>query len=463
MNARGKALTEFENFKAKFEQHITQKKWEKEITNPIETFSHKIDTDWTNLFWNYRNDKNVFDEQILNFIAGIAIQLYAQNQEIFSNNEDETSVIKELEVKSKGKTVTDENVKRERIEKRIALLFNDFKSIKPEDFPTKNSFDHLKNCFNLYSITNSDYHKLIPKLSLWGYVGDDKSLFSTNINTDKESTYKQRVLFYAQTVYFLKSSYDENTFNDWMRVVRNIVENSTIDSATTFIGAISLISELSKGCESIYDYLSKTGISSRFAEEQVKEETRKATLIINDNKFKNIIFKLEDTLFCKGSINWCLDCYGVIGELEKIKDIIDTHLSSNDISNLFRRALLTTGDNNFYNYWGSWSYNTSTHKRCLIANRQDLKNNFTKKNWFLHYLKPLINQLCNNGNNLQWIVEHYTNTRMPNWKVRLITEPNLLDDHCENHYIGITDDNSECYLYRSKQRPANRAECEKIV
>ncbi|NCA22522.1 MAG: DUF262 domain-containing protein, partial [Crocinitomicaceae bacterium] len=114
MNARGKTLTDFENFKAKFEQYIKQvtyktdengkeilengekillkDNWEKEITNPKETFAHKIDTDWTNLFWNYRDKtKNVFDEQLLNFFRTLAVINYtlkkktAGRDEIFEN------------------------------------------------------------------------------------------------------------------------------------------------------------------------------------------------------------------------------------------------------------------------------------------------------------------------------------------------------------------------------------------
>ncbi|MEZ4879291.1 MAG: hypothetical protein R2801_03895 [Chitinophagales bacterium] len=57
-----------------------------------------------------------------------------------------------------------------------------------------------------------------------------------------------------------------------MRVVRNIAENSTIDSTATFIGAINLIKELSNCCKFIYNYLSTTKIQSSFAKEQVKEE-----------------------------------------------------------------------------------------------------------------------------------------------------------------------------------------------
>ena len=56
MNSRGKELTEFENFKARFEQYLD--KFDKKYgTNFKEPFSKKIDTDWTDLFWNYQNNK----------------------------------------------------------------------------------------------------------------------------------------------------------------------------------------------------------------------------------------------------------------------------------------------------------------------------------------------------------------------------------------------------------------------
>ena len=62
MNARGKALTDFENFKARFEKHIKENEFEKELSLKEankeqwkelteKTFSHRIDTIWTDLFW----------------------------------------------------------------------------------------------------------------------------------------------------------------------------------------------------------------------------------------------------------------------------------------------------------------------------------------------------------------------------------------------------------------------------
>jgi len=161
MNARGKALTDFENFKARFEKHIKENEFEndlslteankeqwKELTE--KTFSHRIDTVWTDLFWKHRGDDNLVDNKFVKFIAGIAINSYAENQEIFKSKDEDRLTRKILEEK-KEKNITDEAVKRERIERRITLLFNNPNEITPEDFPSKTSFEYLKSCFDIYS------------------------------------------------------------------------------------------------------------------------------------------------------------------------------------------------------------------------------------------------------------------------------------------------------------------------
>src|SRR5690554_1520360 len=301
MNARGKPLTDFENFKAKFEQYIKQNNWEGD-TKPTETFAHKIDTVWTDLFWKYKGDNNLIANEFEKFIAGIAISFYAENQDIFKNTDEDTLTRKILEEK-KEKNITDEAVKKERIERRMTILFNNPNKIVPDDFPTKESFEYLEKCFDVYSQNN--YAELKTDINLWQYQKD--TLFKDIIHNGK-SEWQNRVVFYAQTQYLLKSDFDKNSFNEWMRVVRNIVENSTVDSAATYISAVNLIQELSNGCCNIYEYLSKNVIQSKFANEQVKEEVRKAKLIVNDNEIKTIIFNLEDTDFCKGTINWCLEC-----------------------------------------------------------------------------------------------------------------------------------------------------------
>ena len=478
MNARGKELTDFEHFKAIFEKHIDEKKWEIEISNPQSTFSHKIDTIWTDLFWKHRGNDNLVDNEFVNFISGIAINYYAESVDILGNKEFELTVRKELEEKSKGKSVTDEAIRRERVVRKIADLFNNANDIIPDDFYSKDAFDYLNKCFDIYS--RSNYDVLLPNnLLLWDFCENKKVKINNNTEVknalfvefikDTETTYKQRILFYAQTQFLLRTKdFISESFSDWMRVVRNIVQNSTIDSATTFIGAIGLISEISEGCEYIYKYLAQNTIKSSFASSQTKEEILKSTVIFNSLNNKDVIFAIEDTNFCRGKIKFPLYCVNFENiedsfESEALSDIhkiIFENLNTNQITNKLRSAMLTIRNNDFYNYWGTWSYGTDSHKRCLIENVLDLKNNFTE-GFYRDYLKDLLLQLV--GKTIDEVISEYSYPKeMPNWKCRLIKEPQLQDKYCQSHFFGIQDDNKCCYLYYHKKRPSNRQECKKI-
>ncbi len=477
MNARGKGLTEFENFKARFEKHIEINKWETDNLNLTQTFSHKIDTIWTDLFWKHRGVDNQIDNEFVKFVSGIAINNYAQSLDIYKNKEDDKNTRKFLEEK-KDKNITDLAVKRERIERRITALFNNPADVSPYDFPTKESFEYLKKCFDVYSKNQND--ELLPaNLSLWDFCITKKVKINSDTEIDNnlfiefiketETTYSQRVLFYAQTQYLVNlESFNSESFTEWLRVVRNIVQNATIDSATTFIGAIGLIKELSNGFSDIYKYISQNEVQSTFASNQTSEEVLKSSIINKSIDNKKVIFSIEDTNFFKGQIAFALYCVGVEKKedsfdanlLNSIYKIVVEHFNTNDLTNKFRSALLTVKANDYYNYWGTWSYGTDSHKRCLIENTLELKGNFTH-GFYRAYLKDLLLKMVEK--NLDEIINEYSCPQdMPNWKCRLIKEPQLLDKYCQAHFFGIPNDNKCCFLFYSKKRPSSRQECKKI-
>lgn len=460
MNARGKALTEIESFKARFQKYVEQNNFEKEYVNHRDRFSYKMDKGFTDLFWKHRGTDNMIDNKFIKFLAGIAICSYAQNLEIYENKEEEKEVKNDLQIKL-GKTITEESIKRERIERRITALYNNPKELIPEDFPSQKAFKFLKYCLEVYSSINS-YDELFPEdLPLWELIKHHMVIINKeeerynnlfiNFIKDSKTEYKQRVLFYAQTVFLLNEFSDLHTFPEWMRVIRNIVQNATIDSVTTFIGAIGLINELAAGCRDIYDFLSKNSVKSAFASNQVQEEILKASLITADEKNKEVIFLTEDTNFCKGKIGFALYCAGFensddhynADELSEIQKVIHTYLNDNDISNDFRQALFTIKDNRFYDYWNtSWLFAVNKPKRCLIANIQDLKN-YAYNPDYREYLKELLLKLI--SQTLDEIIDNYViSDDMPNWKRRIIKEEGLLD-YSEKHFIAVDEPNC-CWL-----------------
>jgi hypothetical protein len=63
MNSRGKPLTQFENFKARFEQIL-------EISCPgrVNEFAQKVDVAWADLLWAYRGSDNIVDDEFLRYL-----------------------------------------------------------------------------------------------------------------------------------------------------------------------------------------------------------------------------------------------------------------------------------------------------------------------------------------------------------------------------------------------------------
>ena len=290
MNARGKQLSNFENFKASLVKRIADNGWEENTnTTEKESFSFKMDTIYTDLFWEYRGEVNVIDYEVTNFFAGMAMIGYALKE----NSEAQ--------------------------QKRIQELFNNPLSVRVEDFE-KSDFERFTSYLDLYS----EVEKISIETELWKYYNSDnkRGFFEEFIKDEnkgtgefyKGATYPQRVFFYALSELFMTSEDKNNISEDFIRVIRNIVENATIDSAQTFVGAIKLMKELlegflevlSKGVQDIYSYLSKTAIQSNFASYQVTQEKQKAERIVANLEWKDVIWEAENHPMFKGDIGFLL-------------------------------------------------------------------------------------------------------------------------------------------------------------
>lgn len=280
MNARGKQLSKFENFKASLVKRINDEQWENE-ENIEKTFSYKMDTTYTDLFWKYRGDMNVIDYEVTNFFAGMAMIGY---------------VLKEKNSEAQ--------------QKRAQELFSNPLSVVASDF-SKEDFERLEDFLDFYSTVEN----ISIKTDLWKYynTNNKRGFFEEFIKDENKgtqkayrgATYKQRVFFYAVSYLFIKVKDNKTKREDFIRVVRNIIENASI-SVETFAGAIKLMQELLKGSQDIYSYLSKTAIQSEFASYQVEQEIDKAKRIVADSEWKEAIWKAEDHPMFKGDIGFLL-------------------------------------------------------------------------------------------------------------------------------------------------------------
>lgn len=91
-----------------------------------------------------------------------------------------------------------------------------------------------------------------------------------------------------------------------MRIIKNLVLNSTIDSNNTYRNTINNINKISQEWNSLLDYFAKGGYTSFYSQEQIVEEQLKASIIVNDKDFVEEIYKAEEHPYFSGQIRSAL-------------------------------------------------------------------------------------------------------------------------------------------------------------
>lgn len=322
MNARGKQLTSFENFKADLIGYITkqseneQAEW-KELLAPESGIPIKLDTDWTDIFWNNKSKDNKIDEIYFAFMNRLFLQ-----ELICVKKKDNTYFYSADDLEKNngsfrhlyGDKGDDSRLQYSGIDK---YLFYDEKVVPPSFFiSVRDTLNNYKpdstgckffgeGCLNAhFPVWVDSKFEFIPKY-------DEKGSIST-------LGQKERVVFLAVCRYFEKGGFDSISYKRWMRVVWNIVENSGIETISAMIGAMRLIDELSEHSRDIYKFLSNPQpiIKSDFAKDQINEEIAKAKQILDENgalhkyngsdyqTWEEIIIEAEKYAFFKGAIRF---------------------------------------------------------------------------------------------------------------------------------------------------------------
>jgi hypothetical protein len=452
MNARGKLLSPFENFKASLQKKINDNHWDSD-KNFIETFANKIDSIWTDVFWSHRKNNNI-DEAFIRFISTILMTRLS-----LKKNDDRFNLISKLQ--------------------------EDSNFVRPQYFD-EGDFNYLCNCFDIYYTLFQNNLDLKLNYTLFQHK-PEQNIFSSIVFEGQNASYSQKVLFFAQTEYLKRNpTFDSIKFQNWMRVIRNLVSRgdvtkngkrpAIIRSPQTFDGIIKLVDELAFGSGDIYKFLASDNIiKSTFTKEQIEEERLKAKLILDEPKNISVIHATEDNNLLLGRIDFALYCIDYdsskdfdVEKLDKVQKVISEYLNNDShLNNNLRRALLTISDENnayeYYSYWLSFWYVGSANKRCLLDKYRELEfyiygNKYSDN--FKIYIKKLILKLIDKD--LKEIVSDFNPpSNMPNWKIRLIKESALLDDNSKSNYIAIPDNEKYCYLLKS-MRPRNIEGCEKI-
>ncbi len=289
MNARGKQLTSFENFKADFQHWIKTNSnllgFEKTIYDgrsmPYDMFYiNKMDNEWAQIFWNKQKnceDKN-FDPLFLSFIYK-----YWLNEYIYNSNSTNKSIDKETDF----------------------LLLRD----EPEYL----GFSLFERNINKAMVVNlqilldkiSEHYEEILKAIQPCWIKNEDEKFEL---LKGAYGFKERAVFSAVVLYLIKQEYEINAFTRWMHVVWNIVENANIDSVRVMVGVMQLILELAPHSNDVYVFLSdeNSEIKSSQSSVTIKEERLKAKLILLDDSWKDIFMEAESHPYFRGSISFLI-------------------------------------------------------------------------------------------------------------------------------------------------------------
>lgn len=278
MNARGKQLTSFENFKADLVEYIVSQaaednKWEK-LLDPENGIAIKLDTTWTDLFWQEKRDYKI-DEIYFAFLNRFFL-----NRIMLRDSSE-----KEIETDRTYNYLYGDDSNDSK------LLYNSFDVYKFEEL--YDALNRLTITLNNFAASCCDNSKIskdkfdeIKVAVLPSWKENDVFCFIPQYKEDTITTLKQaqRVVFHAVCKYFEIGTYDESSFKRWMRVVWNIVENSN----TTMIGCLKLIDEIGEHCHDIYAFLAADGctVKSNAAKEQLAEEMEKARQILKSQDAK---------------------------------------------------------------------------------------------------------------------------------------------------------------------------------
>ena len=305
MNARGKQLTNFENFKADLIGYIENQskissnkdRWNRKL-DPERGIPIKMDTIWINVFWDKRSKKNEVDDIYLAFI-----NRFFWNELILAKYDDGKPVL----LVGKGEVDGREIRQRENVNKSYKYLNNEnelYSLFDPYEYYDKSipieCFEKLEVILDKIAFLKKnnqlqDFEKNI--LCGWDdsfrfipeYKNDVKDDAQFVKITDKITTLSQihRVVFFAVCKYFIDGDFDSTTLRRWMRFVWNLVSGILMDgdpqirSTEAIRAAIETIQTIDS--HNVYESLKKCPKCNNLFSRRYYEECEKAKQILDEN------------------------------------------------------------------------------------------------------------------------------------------------------------------------------------
>ncbi len=295
MNARGKPLTAFETFKARYEQEIEQvfsgetRSIAGKEFSVSEYFALRMDTQWADFFWEHRDKKsNLFDDAVMNLFRAVAL---------VTRNPKAKTYIKDITVL------------------RNKLKKTSFSFLNEPGWLDREFSELLLLLLDVWSCGSKGLSCQLPDSLYY----DEIALFDKVVKESASLSSVELVQFSAYVLFVREheDNIDSQHFQEWMRIVHNLSVNTSYerpaDVQRSIIGLHKLIQYSN-------DVLKHFSISEKpvtgFSRQQIVEERLKAELIQTNNYWGDLIEQAETHDYFDGQIEFILEFCGVIDKWE---------------------------------------------------------------------------------------------------------------------------------------------------
>ncbi len=267
MNSRGKPLTPFENFKARFEQML-----EHSCPDRVEEFARKIDGAWADLLWPFRGSDDIVDDEFLRYLQFITDVCEWHDGRLPAGDFEDLAE----RVYGAG---------NENAATHVGFLIRAF------DAWTDANIDAVfSEIFSLQPARlDSD---ATSKVVLFGPLGSAVNLFSECCSGEVRRSAPRTLLLYAVLLHRLHSTTD---FSRRLRILRNLIEASGNEIRADKMPAL-LADVRHLIVEGELD-----GIEA-FNQAQVADEKLKAEMLVKAPALERALFHLEDHPLLRGCI-----------------------------------------------------------------------------------------------------------------------------------------------------------------
>ena len=458
MNGRGKPLTEFETFKARYEQELVNQ-FEGEprsigdqVFSIADFVARRMDTAWADLFWKRRDPgTKLFDAVVMNFFRTVA--MVSRNPDSKEFPDDASRLRNQYSTPGYSAFQNSGWMDREFTEILIAVLETWTSERGFSNLPTSRYFDESK----VFEMVTGPLAKL-PMTDIVLVAG------------------------YCRYLRKHETDLSPELFEEWMRVLHNLAVNSDIERPEDLLLTARGLRQLLEHSTDILEFMSCLGEKDRisgFLDLQVKEEALKAWLILSDPGWKPLLLQAEQHGYFKGQIDFLLDFSGVREQWNAEEDSDwseDTHrefqtsfaiyfgkatkmFSANGLADLklcrWERALLVQGDYTLPGRSSNLSFlidspGSSVSWKRLLSGRSPSAERRP-------YLKMLWDKLPQNQpipDALDGIIDAATG--LSSWIDQLVRTPEAIG-YCTNRWIRWNSE-SEIYLLRKQQMNGDHVE-----